>query len=83
MSASNNGFIGYPVAAMVLFACAPMISIYPIIGQRYDLGGVSAATLMSRHTALLRDHQPGDLADDAGQPSTHSLIPSGQGPAVG
>ncbi len=34
------------LAGALLFACAPMISIYPIIGQRYDLGGISAAALM-------------------------------------
>ncbi|EHA17079.1 AEC family transporter [Halomonas sp. HAL1] len=35
----------YMVGA-VLFAAAPMISIYPLLGQRYGLGGVSAATML-------------------------------------
>ncbi len=30
----------------LLFACAPMISVFPLFGQRYGLGGVSAAALM-------------------------------------
>ncbi|EPC02839.1 hypothetical protein L861_23805 [Litchfieldella anticariensis FP35 = DSM 16096] len=30
----------------ILFACAPMISVYPIFGQRYGLGEITAATLM-------------------------------------
>ncbi|SFU81243.1 AEC family transporter [Halomonas korlensis] len=34
------------VTGAVLFACAPMISIYPLLGHRYGLAGVSAATLM-------------------------------------
>ncbi|WP_043528358.1 AEC family transporter [Litchfieldella xinjiangensis] len=33
-------------AAGVLFACAPMLSVYPIFGQRYNLGEITAATLM-------------------------------------
>jgi len=35
----------YMVGA-VLFSAAPMISIYPLLGQRYGLGGVSAATML-------------------------------------
>ncbi|WP_111414980.1 AEC family transporter [Billgrantia lactosivorans] len=34
------------VAGALLFACAPMISIYPLLGQRYGMAGVSAAALM-------------------------------------
>lgn len=30
----------------LLFACAPMISVYPLLGQRYGMGGISAAALM-------------------------------------
>ncbi|GGX99567.1 transporter [Litchfieldella qijiaojingensis] len=30
----------------ILFASAPMISVYPIFGQRYGLGEITAATLM-------------------------------------
>ncbi|WP_163558444.1 AEC family transporter [Halomonas sp. NO4] len=30
----------------LLFACAPMISVYPLFGQRYAMGGVGAAALM-------------------------------------
>ncbi|CAD5109823.1 AEC family transporter [Zestomonas carbonaria] len=33
--------------AAVLFACAPMMSIYPIIGQRYGLEGRCAAALVA------------------------------------
>jgi malonate transporter len=32
--------------AAVIFACVPMLSIYPILGQRYHLEGVCAAALM-------------------------------------
>lgn len=32
--------------AGVLFACAPMLSVYPILGQRYELAEITAATLM-------------------------------------
>ena len=35
----------YMVGAL-LFAAAPMISIYPLFGQRYGLGGVSAAAML-------------------------------------
>jgi hypothetical protein len=34
------------LAGALLFACAPMISVYPLLGQRYGMAGVSAATLM-------------------------------------
>ncbi|MEQ4539335.1 AEC family transporter [Halomonas desiderata] len=34
------------LAGALLFACAPMISVFPLLGQRYGLAGVSAATLM-------------------------------------
>jgi predicted permease len=34
------------LAGGLLFACAPMISVYPIIGQRYGMEAVSAAALM-------------------------------------
>ncbi|MGQ4878042.1 AEC family transporter [Billgrantia sp. LNSP4103-1] len=34
------------MAGALLFACAPMISIYPLLGQRYGMAGVSAAALM-------------------------------------
>lgn len=30
----------------LLFACAPMISIYPLLGQRYGMAGVGATALM-------------------------------------
>lgn len=30
----------------ILFAAAPMISIYPLFGQRYGLGGISAAAML-------------------------------------
>lgn len=33
-------------AGAILFAAAPMISIYPLLGQRYGLGGVSAAAML-------------------------------------
>lgn len=32
--------------AGILFACAPMLSVYPLLGQRYQLGEITAATLM-------------------------------------
>jgi malonate transporter len=32
--------------AAVIFACVPMLSIYPILGHRYHLEGVCAAALM-------------------------------------
>lgn len=35
----------YMVGA-VLFAASPMISIYPLFGQRYGLGGISAAAML-------------------------------------
>ncbi|WP_249976225.1 AEC family transporter [Vreelandella olivaria] len=35
----------YLVGAL-LFSAAPMISIYPLLGQRYGLGGVSAAAML-------------------------------------
>ena len=35
----------YMVGA-VLFAASPMISIFPLLGQRYGLGGVSAAAML-------------------------------------
>lgn len=35
----------YLVGAL-LFSAAPMISIYPLLGQRYDLGGISAAAML-------------------------------------
>ena len=35
------------LAGALLFACAPMISIYPLLGQRYGMAGVSAAALMA------------------------------------
>lgn len=34
------------LAGALLFACAPMISIYPLLGQRYGMAGVGAAALM-------------------------------------
>ncbi|MBB3139653.1 AEC family transporter [Halomonas organivorans] len=34
------------ITAALLFACAPMISVYPLFGQRFGLGDVSAAALM-------------------------------------
>lgn len=34
------------ITAALLFACAPMISVYPLFGQRFGLGDISAATLM-------------------------------------
>ncbi|MFC3283341.1 AEC family transporter [Litchfieldella rifensis] len=34
------------LAGALLFASAPMISVFPIFGQRYGLAGVSAAALM-------------------------------------
>jgi malonate transporter len=34
------------IAGALLFAAAPMISIYPLFGQRYGLGGVSAAAML-------------------------------------
>jgi hypothetical protein len=33
--------------AAVLFACAPMMSIYPIMGQKYGHEGLCAATLLA------------------------------------
>ncbi|MBB3231815.1 hypothetical protein [Halomonas stenophila] len=30
----------------LLFACAPMISVYPLFGQRFGLGDITAATLI-------------------------------------
>ena len=35
------------LAGALLFACAPMISVYPLLGQRYGMAGVSAAALMA------------------------------------
>ncbi|QTP60698.1 AEC family transporter [Billgrantia antri] len=34
------------MAGALLFACAPMISVYPLLGHRYGMAGVSAAALM-------------------------------------
>jgi predicted permease len=34
------------LAGGLLFACAPMVSIYPLIGQRYGLAVIGAAALM-------------------------------------
>tara|TARA_R110000796_G_scaffold215409_1_gene331393 strand:+ start:4579 stop:5529 length:951 start_codon:yes stop_codon:yes gene_type:complete len=34
------------MAGAVLFAASPMISIFPLLGQRYGLGGVSAASML-------------------------------------
>ncbi|WP_302140507.1 AEC family transporter [Halomonas alkalicola] len=34
------------LAGALLFACAPMISVYPLLGHRYGMAGVSAAALM-------------------------------------
>ncbi|OBA00257.1 AEC family transporter [Halomonas sp. G11] len=34
------------VAGALLFAAAPMISIYPLFGQRYGLGGISATAML-------------------------------------
>ncbi|QOR40380.1 AEC family transporter [Billgrantia diversa] len=34
------------VAGALLFACAPMVSIYPLLGHRYGMAGISAAALM-------------------------------------
>lgn len=34
------------IAGAVLFAAAPMISIYPLFGQRYGVGDISAAALL-------------------------------------
>lgn len=34
------------MAGALLFACAPMISVYPLFGQRYGLGDITAAALM-------------------------------------
>ncbi|MCL5424426.1 AEC family transporter [Halomonas sp. NPDC076908] len=34
------------IVGAVLFSAAPMISIYPLLGQRYGLGGVSAAAML-------------------------------------
>lgn len=34
------------MAGAVLFAASPMISIFPLLGQRYGLGGVSAAAML-------------------------------------
>ncbi|MGR4070163.1 AEC family transporter [Halomonas sp. LR3S48] len=34
------------LAGALLFACAPMVSIYPLLGHRYGMAGVSAAALM-------------------------------------
>ncbi|MBT2772292.1 AEC family transporter [Halomonas sp. ISL-60] len=34
------------MAGALLFAAAPLISIYPLLGQRYGLAGVSAAALL-------------------------------------
>jgi predicted permease len=34
------------IAGALIFAAAPMISIYPLFGQRYGLGGVSAAAML-------------------------------------
>ncbi|MDX5434338.1 MAG: AEC family transporter [Halomonas sp.] len=35
------------LAGALLFACAPMISVYPLLGQRYGMAGISAAALMA------------------------------------
>ena len=35
------------IAGALLFACAPMISVYPLLGQNYGQGEVSAAGLMA------------------------------------
>ncbi len=35
------------LAGGVLMASAPMVSVFPLLGQRYGLGGVSAAALMA------------------------------------
>ena len=38
-------------AAGIVFASAPMITVYPILGQRFGLGGLSAAALLATTTA--------------------------------
>lgn len=38
---------GWLQLAAVLFACAPMMSIYPILGQKYGHEGMCAATLLA------------------------------------
>lgn len=35
------------LAGALLFACAPMISVYPLLGQRYGMADISAAALMA------------------------------------
>ncbi|MCE8022499.1 AEC family transporter [Halomonas sp. MCCC 1A11036] len=34
------------LAGALLFACAPMVSVYPLLGHRYGMANVSAAALM-------------------------------------
>ena len=34
------------IAGALLFACAPMISVYPLLGHRYGVGDISAAAMM-------------------------------------
>nr|WP_163501746.1 AEC family transporter [Halomonas socia] len=34
------------MAGALLFACAPMISVYPLFGQRYGVGDITAAAMM-------------------------------------
>jgi predicted permease len=34
------------IAGALLFACAPMVSIYPLLGRRFGLDDIAAATLM-------------------------------------
>ncbi|MDN3554553.1 hypothetical protein [Halomonas maura] len=34
------------LSGALLFACAPMNSVYPLFGQRFGLGDITAATLM-------------------------------------
>lgn len=40
------GFDPLLVAGALIFACAPMISIYPLLGLRHGMEGVTAAALM-------------------------------------
>lgn len=53
MSVSNSAFLVFPIAgqalsaAAVLNACMPMMSVYPILAQKYGQEGLCAAALVA------------------------------------
>ncbi|WP_431025110.1 AEC family transporter [Halomonas sp. H5] len=60
------------LAGALLFACAPMVSIYPLLGQRYGMAGVGAAALMVGTLAAFVT-----LSLAIGLMKAYGLLPSG------